>query len=115
MGFIIIITVIIVIRIINNRDAVTLYRLKLEKIKKDYNKYISETVLMKEIEDLYKEKSINVIFIKSFEDFLDVRDNLRKPILYYERMKDKETIFYILSENIAYLYVMHVNSFNKKV
>ena len=26
----------------------------------------------------------------------------------------KETIFYIISDNIVYLYVMHINSFQKK-
>jgi len=110
----IIMTIIVVIKILNGRDATTLYELKLNKIKKEYDKYLSETVLTQRIEDLYKTKSLRIILIKTFEDLLDIRDNLKKPILFNEEIPGKETIFYIISDNIVYLYVMHINSFKKK-
>lgn len=110
----IICTIIVVIKIIKRRDASTLYELKLNKIKKEYDRYLSETVLTQRLDDLYKTKSLRIILIKSFDDLLDVRDNLKKPILFNEEIPGKETIFYIISDNIVYLYVMHVNSFQKK-
>lgn len=110
----ILITIIVVIKIITRRDATTLYELKLNKIKKEYDKYLSETVLTQRLDDLYKTKSLRIILIKSFDDLLDVRDNLKKPILFNEEIPGKETIFYIIADNVVYLYVMHVNSFNKK-
>ena len=110
----ILITIIVVIKIITRRDATTLYELKLNKIKKEYDKYLSETVLTQRLDDLYKTKSLRIILIKSFDDLLDVRDNLKKPILFNEEIPKKETIFYIIADNVVYLYVMHVNSFNKK-
>lgn len=110
----ILITIIVVIKIITRRDATTLYELKLNKIKKEYDKYLSETVLTQRLDDLYKTKSLRIILIKSFDDLLDVRDNLKKPILFNEEIPKKETIFYIIADNVVYLYVMHVNSFNKR-
>ena len=35
-------------------------------------------------------------------------------LLFNEEIPGKETIFYIIEDNIVYLYVMHVNSFQKK-
>ena len=110
----IVITIIVLIKIIKKRDAATLYDLKLNKIKKEYDRYLSETVLTQRLDDIYKTKSLRIILIKSFEDLLDVRDNLKKPILFNEEIPGKETIFYIISDNIVYLYVMHINSFQKK-
>lgn len=103
-----------VLKITNSRDATTLYQLKLNKIKKEYDRYLSETILSQKLDDLYKTKSLRVILIKSFEGLLDVRDNLKKPILYHEEFVNVETIFYIIADNIVYIYVMHVNNFRKK-
>lgn len=108
------ITIFVIVKILKERDASTLYEIKLNKIKKEYDRYLSETVLTQKIEDLYKTKSLRIILIKNFEDLLDIRDNLKKPILFNEEIPGVETIFYIISDNIVYLYVMHVNSFKKR-
>lgn len=110
----IIATTIVVINIIKNRDATTLYDIKLNKIKKEYDAYLSETVATQGLDDLYNEKKLRIVLIKSFEELLDARDNLKKPILFNEEIPGKETLFYIISDNTVYLYVMHVDSFKKR-
>lgn len=110
----IVMVIYIIVKVIKTRDASLLYQLKLNKIKKEYDKYLSETILTQRVEDLYKTKSLRIVLIKNFEGLLDIRDSLKKPILYNEEIPGVETIFYIISDNIVYLYVMHVNGFRKK-
>lgn len=109
----IILTIVIVYKIIKDRDASTLYEMRLNKIKKEYDGYLIETVAADRLDELYKTRSLRVILVKKFDDLLDARDTLKKPILYNEEIPGKETIFYIIADNIAYLYVMHVNGFEK--
>lgn len=45
----------------------------------------------------------NVIKIKKFEELLDVRDNLKLPIMYYTLTKHQKAYFYIKHNNDIYL------------
>lgn len=104
----------VLIGIIRNRDASTLYNLQLNKIKKEYDRYISETVITQKLDDLLKTRSLRIILIKTFDDLLDIRDSLKSPILFHEEIPGVETVFYIINDNVAYLYLMHVNKFKRK-
>ena len=44
--------------------------------------------------------------VNSFEELLDVRDNLEKPILFYEIHKGQKSLFVVKSGNISYRYVL---------
>jgi hypothetical protein len=92
--------------VVVNRDAKTKYQKRLNKVLKDYNRYISETVANEKIEDLMKTKSLRIVVIKNFEDMLDIRDSLNKPILYHEEIPGEEAVFYIITEGIGYIYDM---------
>ena len=45
----------------------------------------------------------NIIEVKSFTELLDVRDNLKEPIIYYNVIEHIEGIFYIKSDDDIYL------------
>ncbi|MCX4365573.1 MAG: DUF5305 family protein [Bacilli bacterium] len=99
--------------VIANRDNQTLYNKKLNKILKDYDKYISETVITERVEDMMRTRSLRIEVIKSFDDLIDVRDNLEKPILYHEERPGEEAVFYILAEKVGYIYVMRASEMRK--
>lgn len=105
---------VIIIWIIMNRDHNTLYRKKLEKILKDYERYISETVITERVEDMMKTRSLRIEVVKDFEGLIDIRDSLGKPILFHEERPGQEAVFYILSDRIGYIYVMKATDFKKK-
>ena len=44
--------------------------------------------------------------IDSFEELLDVRDNLHLPIMYYDVIKHQKAIFYILHDSNIYIYTL---------
>ncbi len=104
----------IVLYIIYTRDEKENYRVTLNKILRDNERYISETVITERVEDMLKTRSLRIEVVKSFNALMDIRDSLNKPILYHEEKLGEEAVFYIISENIGYIYVMNVEDFKKK-
>lgn len=99
--------------IIKNRDNKTVYRKKLERILKDYERYISETVITERVEDMMKTRSLRIEVIKTFEGLVDIRDNLGKPILFHEERPGEEAVFYIITDRTGYIYVMRAEDLRK--
>ncbi len=104
----------IVIYLVMNRDEKENYRVTLNKILRDNERYISETVITERVEDMLKTRSLRIEVVKSFNALMDIRDSLNKPILYHEEKLGEEAVFYIISEQIGYIYIMSVNDFKKK-
>lgn len=104
----------VIVWIIKNRDKQTLYNKKLNKILRDYDRYISETVITERVEDMMKTRSLRIELIKTFEGLIDIRDNLGKPILFHEERPGEEAIFYIITDRVGYIYVMRKDDFDKK-
>lgn len=77
----------------------TAYELKLNKILKEYDRVI-----------ITSRKSIKetgtVVDVKSFEELLDARDNLEKPIIFNEIHKGQKCVFIVNSDNESYRYVL---------
>ena len=105
----------IVLYIIYTRDEKENYRVTLNKILRDNERYISETVITERVEDMLKTRSLRIEVVKSFNALMDIRDSLNKPILYHEEKLGEEAVFYIISENIGYIYVMNVEDFKKVI
>ena len=55
----------------------------------------------------------NVIKIKEFNELLDMRDNLKVPIMYYNVTDHQKSYFYILNNNDLYLLVLKSVDFDK--
>lgn len=105
--------VVIILYIISKRDETALYRAKLNKILRENERYISETIITQRVEDMLKTQSLRIEIVKSFSDLMDIRDSLNKPILYHEERSGLECVFYIISERIGYIYIMSVEDFKK--
>ncbi len=100
--------------IISKRDAQALYQARLNKILRDNERYINETLITERVEDMLKTKSLRIVMVKGFNDLLNIRDSLNRPILYHEEKSGLECVFYIISENVGYIYIMSVNDFKKE-
>lgn len=87
------------------------YIMLVSKSKTPYDKYVSK--LLKDYDRLVVEtktnielSKYNVIKINSFTELLDVRDNLKLPIIYYNIVKHEKGIFYIKNNLDVYSYVV---------
>lgn len=78
----------------------------INKILKEYDRLIVETATFP------NEKEYNVLLINSFNELVDVRDNLRSPIMFYNVKDHKMSIFYILNDNNLYLYTVTSKDIN---
>lgn len=87
--------------------------------KNKYDKYISK--LLKEYDRLIVEsytepdfEGKQIIKIVKFLELLDVRDNLKKPIMYYNLINHHKSYFYIENENKVYLLILKTADFEVK-
>lgn len=76
------------------------YAIALNRILKNYGDIVAEIVSPVEIDNL------NVIEVKNFDQLLDIEEEIRMPILYYETIPDEQGEFIIVCDNMAYRYVI---------
>lgn len=87
----------------------TEYTKKLNKILKDYGNIIAETISTPNFDNQ------EVLEIKNFNDLIDIEQELKIPIIYYEKIKNKEGWFMLNHERHMYIYILkEKNSGNKR-
>ena len=64
---------------------------------KEYDRLIVETLTAPDLTE------VNIIKVKSFEELLDVRDNLKKPVMYYVITPHHKCCFYSKHDNDVYI------------
>ena len=84
--------------IINNKG--NKYDKYITKILNQYDRLIVKTNSKPKLE------GINILKISNFQELLDARDNLKKPIMYYIVSPHEKSCFYILSDNNCYIMVL---------
>lgn len=82
------------------KKAISKYDKFINKILKEYDRLIVETATFP------NEKEYNVLLINNFNELVDVRDNLRSPIMFYNAKDHEMSMFYILNDNNLYLYIV---------
>jgi len=89
---------------------VTYYDKYVNKLLKEYDRLIVETQTNIDM------SKYNIIQINKFTELLDVRDNLKAPILYFNIVKHEKGIFYIKNDNVIYLLtIKNIDLVNKKM
>lgn len=108
--YVIVAVIFIIISLVMLVKSIRLLTL-LKTDKSNYDKYINK--LLTEYDRLIVETSTapitsgnNIIRINKFQELLDVRDNLKLPIMYYVVNKHQKCYFYITYENKIYLNVV---------
>lgn len=76
------------------------YQKYIAKLLREYDRLIVETVKVPDFSEM------NVNKVVEFKELLDVRDNLKLPIIFTEVNKNHKAYFYIQSDNNVYLYVV---------
>lgn len=98
--FDIIFTIISLLKINSVRDKSNIYDKYIRKILREYDRLI---VITGTIPDFDK---FNVFKVHSFNELLDVRDNTKKPIMYYNVTDHQKCYFYVKDDNDIYLLVL---------
>ena len=101
----------VIVYIISNRDCKTIYAHKLKRILRDYDRYISETSNFKRTD---MDKDMRVEYVKTFDDLINIRDSIEKPILFHEERAGERAVFYIFDDKIVYIYVMKAYDMKQK-
>jgi len=73
------------------------------KLLNEYDRLIVETITPPNL------NKKNIIKINKFEELLDVRDNLKRPIIYHNLVKHHKAYFYVDSHPDFYLFVLKAN------
>lgn len=107
-----IIDIILVIKLIrfikDTKDEKSVYKMRLRKIMSNYGSYIQKLNNEFIFDDDYQ-----ILEIKSFEDLLQVRETINKPILMTEKILAMETYFFIPSEKNVYVYELKAGNLRK--
>ena len=86
--------------VVKLNDKKSVYDTILEKILREYDRLIVETTTGV---DMNKN---HIIKINKFQELLDVRDNLKLPIMYYNIASHQKCYFYIKDNNDIYIYYL---------
>lgn len=76
------------------------YEIALNRILKNYGDIVAEVVTPTET------TGMKVIDVKNFDQLLDIEEEIRMPILFYEIVKGEEGVFTIYYDNIVYRYTL---------
>lgn len=104
--------IIIVSYLLKHRNDETKYKMKYNSITKIYRDYLCHTFTTESYKDMIENPNYKIIYIKEFEDVMEVSDKINKPILYHEVVPDKQAIFYIYDDNLLYIYILSVDNIN---
>ena len=85
----------------------TAYDKYVDKLLKNYDRLIVET------KTNFDMSNYNVTSVKSFTELLDVRDNLKLPIVYYNIIEHKKGIFYIKNNKDVFSLIVVEKNVNK--
>ncbi len=83
------------------------YQRQLNKILKNYDDIIVNTSSMVDV------KKYKVIKINEFKEILNLSRELLLPIMNYEMVKDEETCFYVIKDDILYMYLIYDKTSDK--
>jgi len=78
-----------------------LYKTELKKILRNHDSIIANISSLPKLDDL------NVIKVMSFEELLDVYNEVRMPINYYQNNRRLESTFLIINDGIAWIYKLN--------
>lgn len=102
--------IIIISYLIKHRNNETKYKMTFNNITRVYRDYLCHTFTTETLKDMIANENYKIIYIKEFEDVMEVSDKINKPILYHEEIPDREAIFYIYDDNILYIYILSVDN-----
>lgn len=89
-----------IIRKIASQNRKSDYEIALNRILKNYGDIVAEVVTPT------SEDNAKIIEVKNFDQLLDIEEEIRMPILFYERIEGQEGEFTIIYDNVLYRYIL---------
>lgn len=106
----IIISIVFIVRLLlflkKTTSKKTAYDTTLSRILREYDRVIVNSKKMVNISE-------DVIDVKNFNELLDVRDNLEKPIIFSEIHKGQKSVFIVRTANETYRYILKLVDLEK--
>lgn len=106
----IIISIVFIVRLLlflrKTTSKKTVYDTTLSRILREYDRVIVNSKKMINISE-------DVIDVKNFNELLDVRDNLEKPIIFSEIHKGQKSVFIVRTANETYRYILKLVDLEK--
>ncbi len=96
------ISIIIILKILNKKNKKEIYIRNINHIIKYYKDLI---VKIANEPDLTNLKTIN---ISIFEDLIDIAEQTQNVILHYESLDNVKNVFYVIIDNLVYIYNLHL-------
>lgn len=94
----------IILSVVLFKNGKSHYKITLNKIMKDYSEIIAEVSGPMDFADK------TILEIKNFDDLVDIEEELKSPILYYEIEHNRESWFIITTEEYVYKYILSINN-----
>lgn len=92
----------------DTKDQKSVYNMELRKIMSNYGSYIQKLNNELTFDDC------QILEIKSFEDLLQIRETINKPILMTEKASAMETYFFIPNDKDVYVYEFKAGNLRKR-
>lgn len=89
----------LVLFFIKTRTKKTIYDITVSRILREYDRVIVNSKNPIELTD-------EIVDVNSFNELLDVRDNLEKPIIYNEIHKGQKSLFVVKGDGVTYRYII---------
>jgi len=97
----------LVIFINDTKNEKAVYNMRLRKIMSNYGSYIQK------LNNEFDFDGHQILEIKSFEDLLQIKETLNKPILMTEKTLAMETYFFIPSDDNCYIYELKAGNLRR--
>ena len=108
----IVLTLIITVKVLRLVNAIhgtsCKYDKYVKKILKEYDRLIAET------KNLISFEGKEIVKFEKFSELLDIHDNLGLPIMHYTVTPHIKSYFYIVHENMIYLYTLKAIDLDNK-
>lgn len=97
----------IVIFVLYTRDKNTDYSSKVNRVLRNYRSYIQK------INNEFEAQGYQILRVDTINELLEIRDTLQKPILFTENEDKTTSKFFILTEQIMYLFKIEVSGYEE--
>lgn len=95
-------------KIINAKNSTNIYERSIKKILKGYDSIIVR------IDHILDFSNLNVIKVSQFNDLIDVHNEIRMPINFFEDKKNAQSLFLLISNDMAWIYILQSSKIDKK-
>jgi len=97
-----------VIKIVICKNSSNVYEKSIKKILNGY-----DSIIVK-IDHILDFTNLNIIKVSKFNDLIDVHNEIRMPINFFEDKKNAQSLFLLINNDMAWIYILQSSKIDKK-